>query len=142
MARWAHRGLWRRLTARDRAIVDEYLTRLGITAIADQPLGALSGGQRQRTLVAQALAQQSDLLLLDEPAAGLDLHDQALIDNALDRADRDGTTVVRVTHDIAIARRAGHCLLLRDGRLLAEGQPAEVLTKERIAVGWGVPLDI
>ncbi len=139
MARWAHRGPWRRLTARDRTVVEDCLEQLDIASIADQPLGTLSGGQRQRTLVAQALAQQSDLLLLDEPAAGLDLHAQTLIDDALDATVRGGTTVVRITHDLMVARRAAHCLLLRDGRLLAEGLPSAVLTRDRVAAGWGLP---
>ncbi|MGW7534826.1 zinc ABC transporter ATP-binding protein AztA [Amycolatopsis sp. NPDC054798] len=141
MARWAHRGPWRRLTGRDRRIVDECLERLDIAAIADRQLGAVSGGQRQRALVAQGLAQQSDLLLLDEPAAGMDLRAQSLIDEALDAANRDGVTVLRVTHDLAVAERAAHCLLLREGQAVAEGAPTEVLTRDRVAEAWGMPLD-
>ncbi|AXB41777.1 zinc ABC transporter ATP-binding protein AztA [Amycolatopsis albispora] len=139
MGRWAHRGPWRRLTKKDRALVEDCLERLDITSIADRRLGTLSGGQRQRTLVAQGLAQQSGLLLLDEPAAGLDLRARTLIDEALNAARDDGVTVLRVTHDLAVADQAEHCLLLRDGQLVAEGPPASVLTPEQVAEAWGVP---
>lgn len=140
MGRWAHRGPWRRLTGRDRTVVEECLARLDITSIADRRLGTLSGGQRQRVLVAQGLAQQSDLLLLDEPAAGLDLRAQSHIDEALGAARRAGVTVLRVTHDLTVAERADHCLLLGEGRIVAQGPPSAVLTRERVAAAWGAPL--
>jgi zinc/manganese transport system ATP-binding protein len=127
MGRWATRGHWRPLTMRDRGVVQSCLDRLGLDALSDRPLGALSGGQRQRVLVAQGLAQESDLLLLDEPAAGLDAQARVRIDEALRRAAHAGVTVVRVTHDPDVAARADHCLLLREGRLAAEGPPATVL---------------
>ncbi|MEV6909761.1 zinc ABC transporter ATP-binding protein AztA [Amycolatopsis sp. NPDC051071] len=139
MGRWAHRGHWRRLTKEDRGVIEECLSRLDITSIADRMLGTLSGGQRQRALVAQGLAQQAGLLLLDEPAAGLDLHAKTLIDDALGTALAEGTTIMRVTHDLDVARRADHCLLLRDGRLVAEGPPDSVLTQDRVAEAWGLP---
>ncbi|MGW0515792.1 zinc ABC transporter ATP-binding protein AztA [Crossiella sp. NPDC003009] len=139
MGRWAHRRPWHRLTRQDREVVEECLARLDITAIAGRRLGTLSGGQRQRALVAQGLAQQSDLLLLDEPSAGLDLQAQARIEDALDEARREGVTVLRVTHDLTAAGRADHCLLLGAGALVAEGPPSTVLTPERVATAWGVP---
>ncbi len=120
MGRWASRGPWRRLTARDRSVVEDCLRRLGVQDLADRPLGALSGGQRQRVLVAQGLAQESDLLLLDEPAAGLDTEARACIDEVLAAATADGVTVVAVTHDPAAADRADHRLALRDGRVVAD----------------------
>ena len=124
MGRWASRGPWRRLTARDRAVVEDCMQRLGVQDLADRPLGALSGGQRQRVLVAQGLAQESDLLLLDEPAAGLDQQARARIDEVLAGVAGDGVTVVAVTHDPEAAARADHCLALHDGRLVAAGPPA------------------
>jgi zinc/manganese transport system ATP-binding protein len=139
MGRWAHRGPWHRLTATDRAVVDHCLVRLDITSIATRRLGTLSGGQRQRALVAQGLAQQAGLLLLDEPTAGLDPHARTLIDEALNAARDEGVTIVRVTHDLAVANEADHCLLLRDGHLVDEGPPHSVLTPEQVAEAWGVP---
>jgi zinc/manganese transport system ATP-binding protein len=127
MGRWASRGPWRRLTARDRAVVEDCLRRLGVQDLADRPLGRLSGGQRQRVLVAQGLAQESELLLLDEPAAGLDPQARECIDEVLTRAAADGVAVVAVTHDPEAAARADHCLALRDGHLVGEGEPSVAL---------------
>lgn len=123
MGRWGRRGLWRRLSRRDRAVVEASMTRLGVDFLAHRQLGELSGGQRQRALVAQGLAQEADLLLLDEPATGLDATAQRLIADVLAEVTREGVTVVQATHDLEAARAAGHLLLLRDGRLLAEGNP-------------------
>ena len=139
MGRWALRGPWRRLTAHDREVVEECIVRLGIQDLADQQLGALSGGQRQRALVAQGLAQESDLLLLDEPAAGLDVEAQRSIDDAIRHCCTQGTTVLQVTHDLRVAEQADHCLLLHRGTVAAAGPPAAVLTPESVARTWGVP---
>ncbi len=139
MGRWAQRGPWRRLTAADHAIVDRRLAQLGLDGLAGQRLDALSGGQRQRALVAQGLAQEADLLLLDEPAAGLDLEARRRIDDALHAACAQGVTVVRVTHDLPVAGRAEHCLLLHAGRVVAQGVPADVLTDEGVRTAWGLP---
>ncbi|WP_199429642.1 zinc ABC transporter ATP-binding protein AztA [Qaidamihabitans albus] len=127
MGRWAHRGPWRRLTRKDRSVVEDTMARLGILDLAERQLGALSGGQRQRALVAQGLAQESDLLLLDEPAAGLDMTARRHIAEALADATARGVTVVHATHHLDDAMRAEHCLLLREGLLVAEGSPAGIL---------------
>ncbi|MFB9961116.1 zinc ABC transporter ATP-binding protein AztA [Sinosporangium siamense] len=141
MGRWAHRSPWRRLTWQDWAVVDARLADLGIADLAGRQLGALSGGQRRRALVAQGLAQEPDLLLLDEPAAGLDAAALQRIADALEAAVARGTTVVQATHDIAAARRAEHCLLLKDGRLVAEGPPERVLTPEALVRVWGLGVE-
>nr|WP_040711715.1 zinc ABC transporter ATP-binding protein AztA [Nocardiopsis potens] len=127
MGRWAIRGPWRRLTANDRSVVDACLHRLGIAHLAGRRLDELSGGQRQRALLAQGLAQESDLLLLDEPATGLDSAAQEAILDLIDEVRAEGTTVVHATHDPRAARRADHCLLLTAGRVTAEGAPADAL---------------
>ncbi|MFD6394432.1 zinc ABC transporter ATP-binding protein AztA [Nocardia sp. NPDC060259] len=129
MGRWAHRGPWRRLTRADRAIARACLERMDLTALAARRLDTLSGGQRQRALLAQALAQQSDLLLLDEPATGLDAASQATISEVLAEVSAAGVTVVQATHDLAEADKADHCLVLREGRLIAAGQPGEVVVR-------------
>lgn len=115
------------------------MTRLGVDFLAHRQLGELSGGQRQRALVAQGLAQEADLLLLDEPATGLDATAQRLIADVLAEVTREGVTVVQATHDLEAARAAGHLLLLRDGRLLAEGEPGALLTDDAIAEVWQLP---
>ncbi|WP_316573972.1 zinc ABC transporter ATP-binding protein AztA [Nocardia canadensis] len=125
MGRWAHRGPWRRLTRADRAITDSCLERMDLTALAARRLDTLSGGQRQRALLAQALAQESDLLLLDEPATGLDAASQATIALVITEVSAAGVTVVQATHDPSEAARADHLLVLAEGRITA-GRPREV----------------
>ncbi|VFA99203.1 zinc ABC transporter ATP-binding protein AztA [Nocardia cyriacigeorgica] len=127
MGRWAHRGPWRRLTGADQAIIGECLDRLAITGLADRRLDTLSGGQRQRALLAQALAQQSQLLLLDEPTTGLDLEAREQITSAIAEVSAAGVTVVHATHDLDDALRADHCVHLRGGRVVSEGEPRTAL---------------
>ncbi|WP_347813317.1 zinc ABC transporter ATP-binding protein AztA [Actinomadura sp. KC345] len=127
IGRWADRGWWRRLTKHDRAVVRASMERAGITELAKAQLGELSGGQYQRTLIAQGLAQRSDLLLLDEPAAGLDRDAQDRILEIFDELTARGVTIVHATHDADAAARADHRLLLKEGRLLAQEAPDAVL---------------
>ncbi|WP_280420807.1 zinc ABC transporter ATP-binding protein AztA [Nocardia carnea] len=127
MGRWAQRGLWRRLTRADRAVVADCLAQMDIADLAGRRLDTLSGGQRQRVLLARALAQQSDLLLLDEPSTGLDASAQEAIGAAVREAAASGVTVVHATHDLADVRHADHCVLLRGGRVVGTGQPETVL---------------
>lgn len=127
MGRWAQRGFWRRLTRADRAVVADCLARMDIADLAGRRLDTLSGGQRQRVLLARALAQQSDLLLLDEPSTGLDASAQEAIGAAVREAAAAGVTVVHATHDLADVRHADHCVLLRGGRVVGAGEPETVL---------------
>lgn len=136
MGRWSDRGPWRRLTRQDRATVDQAMERLGITDLATRQLGELSGGQRQRALIAQGLAQESDLLLLDEPTTGLDPEARDRIAALLAELVADGTTVVQATHDLEAARSADACLLLRDGQLAGQGDPERLLTASTLAQIW------
>ncbi len=118
MGRWAHRGLWRPLTRGDLAMVARCMERAGVSDLADRRLGELSGGQRQRTLIAQGLAQEADLLLLDEPSAGLDREARARILETVAAAAAEGTTVVHATHFAEEARSADHVLTLESGRVV------------------------
>ncbi|MFJ7327974.1 zinc ABC transporter ATP-binding protein AztA [Streptomyces cyaneofuscatus] len=136
MGRWGQRGLWRRLTRTDRSAVGSAMERLGVADLGARQLGELSGGQRQRVLIAQGLAQQSDLLLLDEPTTGLDPEARERITVLLTELVASGTTVVQATHDLEAARSADTCLLLADGRLAGQGSPEEVLTPEALARIW------
>ncbi|MEU4895778.1 zinc ABC transporter ATP-binding protein AztA [Streptomyces sp. NPDC044780] len=136
MGRWGERGPWRRLTRRDRATVEAAMERLGISGLATRQLGELSGGQRQRALIAQGLAQESDLLLLDEPTTGLDPEARDRIAALLGELVADGVTVVQATHDLEAARGADACLLLRDGHLVGQGSPERLLTPSTLAQVW------
>ncbi|WUK61292.1 zinc ABC transporter ATP-binding protein AztA [Streptomyces coelicoflavus] len=136
MGRWGELGLWRRPTRRDRSVVDSAMERLGVADLGARQLGELSGGQRQRILIAQGLAQQSDLLLLDEPTTGLDPAARGRITALLTDLVADGTTVVQATHDLEAARSADACLLLSDGRLIAHGPPKQVLTPQALTRIW------
>lgn len=127
MGRWAHLGLRKRLAATDRAIVDECMERLGITDLASRPLGSLSGGQRQRALLAQGLAQRSDLLLLDEPAASLDGETQATITTLLAEVCASGVTVIHATHDTGAARHADHRFRIEHGSVTVADLPCPSL---------------
>ncbi|MFD7662103.1 zinc ABC transporter ATP-binding protein AztA [Streptomyces sp. NPDC059788] len=138
MGRWAHRGAWRRLTAGDRDVVDASMERLGIGDLASRQLGELSGGQRQRALVAQGLAQEAGLILLDEPTTGLDVTARGSIATVLREVAADGVTVVHATHDLTAARESDHCVLLRDGRNVGEGRPREMLTDGALRQFWGL----
>ncbi|HET6832924.1 MAG TPA: zinc ABC transporter ATP-binding protein AztA [Acidimicrobiales bacterium] len=136
MARYAIRGPVRRLDRTDRAAVDRALERLAITDLARRQLHELSGGQRQRVLVAQGLAQEADLLLLDEPVTALDVVSRRLILEAV-AAERDaGRTVLLSTHDLGDARQAELVMLLAN-RLVACGPPDGVLTDRTLAAAYG-----
>ncbi|MFF2846010.1 zinc ABC transporter ATP-binding protein AztA [Streptomyces sp. NPDC058001] len=136
MGRWGERGPWRRLTRHDRALVDTVMERLGIADLSARQLGELSGGQRQRALIAQGLAQESDLLLLDEPTTGLDPEARERIATLLTELVADGVTVVHATHDLDAARSADACLLLREGHLVGQGHPEQLLTPSTLARIW------
>jgi manganese transport system ATP-binding protein len=136
MARFARRGLFGRLTAADRRIVDEALEQLEVANLADRHLRELSGGQRQRVLVAQGLAQDADLLLLDEPVTGLDLTSRERILTVVEQVRDSGGSVVVATHDLGDAERADHVMLLA-GCVIAAGAPAEVITTEHLRRAYG-----
>ena len=136
MGRYASRGAYGRLTATDRQIVDESLARMAITDLADRHLNELSGGQRQRVFVAQGLAQDHDMLLLDEPLTGLDLISAQAIDSVIHHENAHGCTVVMSTHDLAEARAADHVVLLSGG-VVASGLPHHVLTEDHLAAAYG-----
>nr|WP_184240618.1 zinc ABC transporter ATP-binding protein AztA [Conyzicola lurida] len=118
MGRWAGRPLWRPLGRADREIVRESIAALGLEGLERRPFHALSGGQRQRVLVAQGLAQRADVVLLDEPTAGLDDEAHELIARAIDAEARRGAGVVHATHDPEVMTRADRVVRLDRGRIV------------------------
>ena len=131
MGRYRTRGLLRPLGRADRRAVDEAANRLEVSDLLDRPFGKLSGGQRQRVLMAGALTNEADCLLLDEPITGLDLPSQQLI---VDR--RRGRLVVLTTHHLEEAERCDRVLLL-NSRVVADGRPDEVLIEAHLAEAFG-----
>jgi ABC-type Mn2+/Zn2+ transport system ATPase subunit len=136
MGCYARRGAFGRLTSEDRRAVRDAIDRLRIGDLVDRQLLELSGGQRQRVYVAQGLAQQADVLLLDEPITGLDLVTQDTITQVV-REERDaGRTVVLTTHDVGTARLADLAVLMAT-RVIAAGAPSDALAPETLALAYG-----
>ena len=132
--RHPHQGLWRRSSAHDAEAVERALAETGTSSLADAPVAELSGGQRQRVWIAMALAQETDLLLLDEPTTYLDLtHQIEMLDLVAALNAERATTVVMVLHDLGLAARyADHLVAMRAGVVAAQGAPADVLTEEMV----------
>ncbi len=122
---------WRRRPGRsDRRLAGELLAEVGLADRARSPFGSLSGGQRQRVLMARALAQEGDVLLLDEPLTGIDAPSQQTILGVIGAQRAQGRTVVMTTHDLAQAARECDRLLLLNRTLVADGTAEEVLRSE------------
>ena len=132
--RHPHQKLLARWNQHDYDVVAQSLEATGIADLADRPVDELSGGQRQRVWIAMALAQETDILLLDEPTTFLDVaHQVEVLDLLTDLNRERGTTIVMVLHDMNLAARyADHMFALRSGRLVAGGPPREVVTSELI----------
>lgn len=137
MGRFAHLGLWRRPRALDRALVEDSMERTGICDIAQCALYELSGGQRQRVHLAQALAHQADVYLLDEATAGIDAAGRESCLQILEEERARHATVITATHDFGEAARADKVILLAN-RVVATGPPAQVLTKEHLVETFGI----
>lgn len=139
MGRYASRGLYRWLSDDDRTAIALAMERTGITNLGNRHLQDLSGGQRQRVFVAQGLAQDHDILMLDEPLTGIDITTAQAIDKVIHDEKSRGCSVVMTTHDLSEARVADHVLLL-SGRVVASGPPDKVLTAEHLKDAYGESL--
>jgi iron complex transport system ATP-binding protein len=138
--RYPYRSLFARWSSEDQSACEEALTLTGIADLADRSLDSLSGGQRQRAWIAMTLAQQSEVLLLDEPTTYLDLEHQIELMKLLTMlVDRQGKTIVAVLHDInQAARYAHHLVVLKAGRIIASGNPGEVISAKTITEVFNV----
>ena len=138
--RYPHQGWLRRWTHEDDEAVARAMTATDTLDLADRPVDELSGGQRQRVWIAMALAQETDLLLLDEPTTFLDVaHQVEVLDLLTDLNRNHGTTVVIVLHDLNLAARyADHLVAMRDGRVVAEGPPSQVVTDALVRLVFGM----
>lgn len=141
MGRYGHQGILRRASTADRAAVDEALARVELTDLADRQIGQLSGGQRKRAFVARGIAQNADILLLDEPFAGVDKRSEATIVRLLRELADDGRTILVSTHDLhALPEVADEAVLLMR-RVLFHGSVKEALRPENLARAFGLEPD-
>jgi iron complex transport system ATP-binding protein len=138
LGRHPHLGLLRRESEHDREVARDAMQRAGCLEFAGRALGTLSGGERRRAFIARALAQEPELLLLDEPTANLDADAQAQILTLLRALAAAGVGILVVLHDLTFAAAyADRMVLLHRGEVVASGTPAEVVTAEHVARVYG-----
>jgi len=141
MGRTAHGDLFARPTRKDRMVAAAVLERLGIASLAQRPYTMISGGERQLALLARALAQEPQFIVLDEPTANLDFGNQGKVLRELRALARSGLGVLFTTHDPNHALRAAdRAYLLSGGVRLAEGPVKEILTRDRLEVLYAAPV--
>lgn len=137
MGRIGKMGLLRYPSRRDWALVRQYLDIVGLSALADRQIGELSGGQQQRMFIARALAQEAELLLMDEPLTGLDVASQERIFHILDTLRAQRVTVMVATHDLNLAAARFDRVMLLNKRLFGFGAASEVFTPDRLREAYG-----
>jgi iron complex transport system ATP-binding protein len=143
MGRAAHGNLFSRPTATDRAVVARMLERFGIAHLAERPYTMISGGERQLALLARALAQEPQFIVLDEPTANLDFGNQGKVMREIRALAASGLGVLFTTHDPNHALRAAdRACLLRNGELVAEGPVRKILTREQLEALYGAPVQM
>ena len=137
MGRYGRLGPTRRARDEDHQAVDEALARVDLTDLAERQIGKLSGGQRKRAFLARALAQGAELLLLDEPFAGVDKRSEATITGLLGELADEGLTIMVSTHDLVSVPALCATVALINRRVVAHGPPDEVLVPELLAEAFG-----
>jgi iron complex transport system ATP-binding protein len=142
--RYPHQRGFGTMSREDREIVEWAIEVTGLVSFADRAVDQLSGGQRQRAWIAMALAQQTEILFLDEPTTYLDMAHQLEVLKLLQQLNEEqGRTIVMVVHDLNHATRyAHHMVAIKSGQIVAEGEPAKVTTKEVLREVFGIEADI
>lgn len=141
--RFPHHTLLRQWNPADETAIADALELTGLSELAETQVGSLSGGQRQRAWVSMVLAQDSPVLLLDEPTTFLDIAHQYDLLELFAELHRKGRTVVAVLHDLAQAARfATRLVMMRDGEIVADGPPSEVVTADRVRAVFGLDCDV
>ncbi len=142
MGRYAHLGWWRRPGRADRASALAALEQVGLVDLARRQIGELSGGQQQRTFLARALTQDADLVLMDEPMAGVDATTEAAVLSVLDDLRSRGRTVVVVHHDLQTVADRFDWVALVQVRVVASGPAADALTSDALRRAYGGPVGV
>jgi len=139
-----HRGLFAALSPEDRRVIEEAITMVGLEAFSYRRMDTLSGGEKQRAWLAMALAQQSSILMLDEPTTYLDVHHQLEMMQLIQSLHEDlGLTVIMVLHDLNQAIRFCHRIIaVKNGRIFADGDVETVMTVEKMRQLYGVEMII
>ncbi|MEV0692125.1 ABC transporter ATP-binding protein [Streptomyces sp. NPDC050388] len=142
--RYPHQGILRQWSAEDERVVQESMARTGIADLGERHVDELSGGQRQRVWIAMALAQETPLLLLDEPTTYLDIQHQIdVLDLCAELHEEQGRTLVAVLHDLNhAARYATHLIALRGGKVIARGAPKEIVTAGLVEQVFGLSCQV
>ncbi|MFO7191621.1 MULTISPECIES: ABC transporter ATP-binding protein [Thermocrispum] len=142
--RYPYQRMLRQWSAEDEQAVAEAMAATGVTDLADRPVDELSGGQRQRVWLAMVLAQQTPLLLLDEPTTFLDIaHQIDVLDLCAELHEQGGRTLVAVLHDLNhAARYATHLIVMSKGAIVAEGNPSDVLTEQLVTDVFGLQCQV
>ncbi|MGY0024823.1 ABC transporter ATP-binding protein [Streptomyces sp. cg35] len=138
--RQPHQSWWQQWSDADEKAVTEAMRRTDVATLADRNVDELSGGQRQRVWIAMALAQETDILLLDEPTTFLDISHQVEVLDLVRQLNHDkGRTIALVLHDLnQAARYADHLVAMKEGRIVAEGAPAEIVTADLVKEVFGL----
>ncbi|MBV70200.1 MAG: iron ABC transporter ATP-binding protein [Myxococcales bacterium] len=142
MGRYSHRSAWSPLSDKDRQVVELSLKRAHVWPLRKRLITALSGGEYQRARIARALAQEPQLLILDEPMAHLDIAHRHQVAQLLRQLNRDeGLTVIAAVHDLNLAASYfERVIVMRDGRISADGTITDMMTTDRLSQTFGVPL--
>jgi iron complex transport system ATP-binding protein len=143
MGRHAHGGVLEMSNPGDRDAVARALAEVGLDTMRSRPLSHLSGGERRRVWLASALAQEPEILLLDEPTQSLDLHHAAAVMNILARRAARGLRVIAVLHDLHLAALfCDRMILLHDGKIAADGVPDRILNANTLVTVYGANIEV
>lgn len=141
--RYPHQSWFQQWSYQDEQVVIAALKKTNLTMFADRAVDTLSGGQRQRAWIAMALAQETDVLLLDEPTTYLDLAYQMDVLDLLDDLNAEGRTIIMVLHDLNQAARYADCVVaMRGGQIVAQGTPEHVVTADNILQVFGLEAEV
>ena len=142
MGRYPHKTLFQKLNTLDNKIALDALESLGIAHFKDRQIGQLSGGQQQRVFLARALAQEAEIILLDEPFVGVDITTEEKIISTLKQLAKEGKTLLVVHHDLSTVEEYFSQVILLNQRLIAYGPTSEIFTQKMIALTYGAQLDV